>query len=406
VVVDAGRPSPLTAALAQEIASETSAIINFNVLVTDRRGVVIGSGATDRIGSTHEASLDVLRTRRAAWHSAEQARNMRGVRPGLTLPIMFDDDVIGTVGITGSPRQVRRFGVLVQRHTEILVRESILLRSRLQRERAVDELVRDIAFFDPDVVDAAVLQARAAELGLDLTLPRVGVLIDLAMTAGGPLSPGAPSSTRHVRTVREAFHDPQDIIAKVSNGRIAVLHQVTETFRAGEAEQVVRQRCEGLAAVLGQRDGLRVRVGLSDPAAGVVALHEAYRDAATALRVAPASAQGTQIRSISALRVRQVLATANRHTRTRFTDVVLRGLREEADWPALRETILAWAESGFNLVRAAASLHIHRNTLIYRLDKIAERSGQRIRDPGTALTLYVACLTEQVTVTPAETEPS
>ncbi|WP_217212606.1 helix-turn-helix domain-containing protein [Streptomyces sp. AC550_RSS872] len=37
----------------------------------------------------------------------------------------------------------------------------------------------------------------------------------------------------------------------------------------------------------------------------------------------------------------------------------------------LRETLIAWAEGGFQLVRAAERLAVHRNTLLHRLTKIA-----------------------------------
>lgn len=145
--------SVLTPALAQEIAGSTTDIIGFNVLITDREGMVIGSGDRGRVGTFHEASVEVIRSQRAATHSATQARALRGVRPGITLPIVLGETSLGTVGITGSPGQVRRFGLVVQRQTEILLQESLLLRSRLLRERALEDLVRDIAHFDPEVVE-------------------------------------------------------------------------------------------------------------------------------------------------------------------------------------------------------------------------------------------------------------
>jgi carbohydrate diacid regulator len=62
----------------------------------------------------------------------------------------------------------------------------------------------------------------------------------------------------------------------------------------------------------------------------------------------------------------------------------------------LRDTLLDWAESGFNLVRAASRLHIHRNSLIYRLDKISQRCGRSAREPEQGLALCLAALTEQL----------
>ncbi|MFC0548408.1 CdaR family transcriptional regulator [Kutzneria chonburiensis] len=345
--------SPLTAAVAQEIAAETSRIVGFNVLVTDRDGLVIGSGDQARVGSLHEASVEVVRTLVPAWHDAAQARLLRGVRPGMTLPIVVDGEALGTVGITGSPRQVRRFGLLVQRHTEILVREAILLRSRLLRDRAVADLVRDVVSFDPAVVSAAAVSRRAADLGLDLSRPRTALLIHAA-------DPHA---------VRSVFPDAVEI----ATGRFVVLH-------LGDPMAPCSRLAELLPAV---------HIGLSDPATGVAELHAACLDASDALAIAPRT---TPLHPISDLRVHQLLAGCGPHARSRFAEVTIGPLRAEPEWPTLRATAVAWAESGFTLVRAAESLHIHRNTLLYRLDKITNLLRRPIREPAVGLAVYLACL--------------
>src|SRR5438045_3230620 len=97
---------------------------------TVRRGLIglilissAGGGSRSRVGTFHEASVEVVRTLRPATHSAAQARSLRGVRPGITLPIVLGETAMGTVGITGSPGQVHRFGLVVKRQTEILLQE-------------------------------------------------------------------------------------------------------------------------------------------------------------------------------------------------------------------------------------------------------------------------------------------
>jgi carbohydrate diacid regulator len=57
---------------------------------------------------------------------------------------------------------------------------------------------------------------------------------------------------------------------------------------------------------------------------------------------------------------------------------------------------VAWCENGFNLVRAASALHVHRNTLVYRLAKIAELTGCEVRDHAAGLSLYLACLADEL----------
>ena len=69
-------------ALARQIANEITDVIGHNVLMTDESGIVIGSGDETRIGQFHEASVEVVRTRRTIAHSAEDVRDLVGTLPG------------------------------------------------------------------------------------------------------------------------------------------------------------------------------------------------------------------------------------------------------------------------------------------------------------------------------------
>jgi carbohydrate diacid regulator len=371
----------LTSALAQEIAGETSGIIGFNVLITDRDGTVIGSGDRGRVGTFHEASVEVMRTLEPAAHGAEEARRLRGVRPGITLPIVLGGTALGTVGITGSPSQVRRFGLVVKRQTEILLEESVLLRSRLLRERALEDLVRDIAYFDADVVEPDLITYRAAELGYDLNTARVAVVVGLV----APPEHGATTTRLGLlQTLRATFAGTADIVAAMPSDRFVVLHRV----RGADLPALCRAAVEEIS----RRHGLTAAAGIGDVASTVVELHESYQDASITLRL---GAKGG-VSAIEDLRVHQLLAAVGHRPRARFVEALTAKLRAQTDWPALRETLIAWCETGFNLVRAAGALHIHRNTLVYRLNKIRQLTGKPTRDHRSAVALYLACLADQL----------
>jgi carbohydrate diacid regulator len=71
---------------------------------------------------------------------------------------------------------------------------------------------------------------------------------------------------------------------------------------------------------------------------------------------------------------------------------VIGSLRTQGDWPTTRATVIAWVESGFVLVDAARDLNVHRNTLVYRLGRIASATGRPTSDRKHWLALYLACL--------------
>ncbi len=150
----------------------------------------------------------------------------------MTLPIVHRGVGVGTVGITGSPDRIRRFGQVVKRQTEILLDEAVLLRSRMTRERVLETLLRDLLTYDADHL--ADLTVRAHDFGFDLALPRRVVLVEVA-DAAEPAR--RPVSSSPLRLIRELFHNGQDISASLSSVSYIVLRR----HDAGSRESVTRE---------------------------------------------------------------------------------------------------------------------------------------------------------------------
>lgn len=368
----------LSPVLAQQIAGETTEAIGHNVIITDADAIVIGSGDPTRVGTLHEASVEVMLTQESAWHTPDQARQLRGVRPGITLPLVLAGEAVGTVGITGSPRQVRRFGLLVRRQTEILLEESALVRVRLLRERALEDLAAEVVAFTADASDPELLEEAAHELGFTLQLPRRPLLVEVE-TAAAPIGP------EFLRAVRAVFHHRQDMVARRSTVACLVLMHVDSRSARDEAQRLI----EGLE----ERFSYAVAVGLGDVAQTLEGLAQACGDAPEAL-VLGRNLHGHdgRVHLIEELRVHQALASLPLRARQRLVQGAWRDLAVRSDWPVMRETVMAWVESGFHLVDAAAALTIHRNTLVYRLEKVEGLLGHPWRDHRAMLALYVACL--------------
>ena len=367
----------LSAELAGEIADETTRILGHNVLITDENAQVIGSGDVSRVGTIHEASVAVVKSGVAASHNAAEAAALVGVRPGITMPIVLDGAVVGTVGITGSPAQVVRLGRLVQRQTEILLRESLFQRTRLLRENRLTQLARDIVEFDPRIVDEQIIHATAVELGYDLGQQRGAIMFEV--------QPGPESYPSSVRAIGEVFDARTDIVAELAAGRYVVLHHPSP-----DDAETLRSLARRAAALLRERHGVVVHIGIGESGSGVAALADSCADATAALQLVGDGA--VEIREISDLRVRQLLDSTSNVARARFTRSQLVRISGENDFPALRETLVAWCECGFNLVTTAQRLAIHRNTVIYRLDKVSRLTARDARAPAVAIALYLACL--------------
>jgi carbohydrate diacid regulator len=381
-------------ALAQQIADEITDVIGHNVLITDESGIVMGSGDESRVGQFHEASVEVVRTRRMIAHSTEDVRDLVGTLPGVTIPLIIDGNVVGTVGLSGSPEQVEQFGLVVKRQTEILMQEAARIGSSLTHERATAELLREICEWHHSGVAKSQLQRRGRGLGHDLLLPRRMVLIQYAEPDG---SRPVADSDEIVREIRKVFDSTADLLAPLARMVIAVA--APDICPRGSGSSVAERSRTLVAAA--EHKGLRVRAAIGSIASGIPALNISARDAFDALQLGPVARPNTKVHEIEHIRLHQSLSVVPIDSRARLTEGLLGPLLTDREWATLRATLIAWGDAGFNNTRAAEQLHVHRNTLIYRLDKVARVLARSLDEPGLAVALYVTCVIDQIGHAPA-----
>jgi purine catabolism regulator len=124
---------------------------------------------------------------------------------------------------------------------------------------------------------------------------------------------------------------------------------------------------------------------VSRPREGIGDLPEGLREATQLLRHVPAG----KIERYENLLTSRILL-GDRDAREPFLDEVLGDLRRARGGEQLVETVLALAECGFGRNRAAAALHLHANTLRYRLSRVETLSGLDLSDPETQFRLQLA----------------
>ena len=72
------------------------------------------------------------------------ARHLHGVRPGMNLPLRIDGEIVGVIGLTGNPAQLRQYGELVCMTAEMMLEQARLLHMLAQDSRLREELVLNL----------------------------------------------------------------------------------------------------------------------------------------------------------------------------------------------------------------------------------------------------------------------
>ncbi len=147
-----------------------------------------------------------------------------------------------------------------------------------------------------------------------------------------------------------------------------------------------------------------VAAGISRSARGLAALRESYREAKDALSIAQELGEKEDTTFYGDLKLYQfLLAMKERnldHMR-RFYDESLRLLVDHDDRKQgdLVRTLTGFFEANGNLAKAATDLDVHRNTLVYRLERISELTGLDLNDADNRLILHLALKIQRVLAT-------
>lgn len=147
-----------------------------------------------------------------------------------------------------------------------------------------------------------------------------------------------------------------------------------------------------------------VGAGISRPADSLAALREAYREAKDAVSIANQLGDREQTTYYGDLKLFQLLLALKErnldHLRRFYQDtlgpLVEHDERKQGD---LIRTLNGFFEANGNLAKAAADLDVHRNTLVYRLERISELTGMNLDDADNRLILHLALKVQRVLAT-------
>lgn len=357
--------------MAQNIAKSTSEVIGYGVLVTDEKGMIIGCNDEKRIGEYHPPSLQVMQENRPMTTSTSDAENYGNVLPGYTLPIQFFDRVLGSVSIAGLPEEVERYGLLVQKQAEIMLREQAFLESNLLRERSLRDLIENISSYDPRVGSGELIIMQAKELGFNISKCRIAIVIEMNRWSN---EAAESAFQRMLREVRTSFSNPRNVICPQENYRVTILLSASSDRDPDKIYEAAEVLSKDFLDSIGAK-GILADVSVGFSAFDLQGLSRSINSARNSLRLAKQLGTKGMIRS-EKFTGEALLDALPPGVREEYVTRILKGLSSRNDFNEMKETFLAWCGSPFASGNVAENLSMHRNSLQYRLKKIRSLTGK------------------------------
>jgi sugar diacid utilization regulator len=242
------------------------------------------------------------------------------------------------------------------------------MENRLSRD-LIEDLLDDAA------PDAAV--ARAAAHGHDLRSPH-----DVVVVMWPLAEPRTDHADPSIEQLRKALHRQRKpfLLTRRQGALVVLAHQGVD----------IKRLYEDLASELGRPHGL---VAMGEPAMTPRQVPRAYEQARRALAARRVSGEPWGCIAYSDLGVDRILAVEGNTGEverliTQWLDELIKYDQDRGGDLVL--TLATYLDRGGKYDEAANALSIHRNTLRYRLRRIAEISGHDLADSETSLNLHLA----------------
>ena len=335
--------------LGDQIVMELSTLIEQSVIVTDKNGFVIASKDPARLNTYHEGAFISMKNRQELFMTEEMSKKLRGVQQGIVLPIVVSDAPIGVIGITGKPEEIEKYAKLVRKVAELFVTEFMM---RQEKERGIREI--EFFIFDLFTTEAGLddIERRAALLDIDTSLyNRVAVVQTHRQFEIADIE-----QLMHIQTI----HKELKIVRWGLEKLVLLIPNITKTQ--------LELGLERLSIRLNKQSKINVNIGVGESKA-FHQLPESFQQAEIGVVV---SARQDKIIFEEDLKLELLYHSIPQAVREEFLKRTIEPILEEEE---LLHNLEVWLQSSGSLQEIAEQLHIHKNTLKYRLNKIENLLG-------------------------------
>jgi len=318
----------------------------------------------------------------------------------ITIPIQIRHESVGYLSLIGKDDDFDYLERLILGQvTPILALEFARERDRNEVEsRYSAEALMDVLQGNYQQTDEILTRARL--LGFDLLVPQVVAIFEM-----GQVEPGYPAGGFQAQWSKRIRDELQRIWptcwVSFEARRVLALLPTNESIGAidGEFEKTISTKMDRVQARLQQQGKIgngnliAFTAGFGRVAKDVQQISQSYREAQQALEIGRRLFGEGKIHYFARLGIYRLLFHLYGHQELPdFYQETLGPLSESDSRSnnALIETLECFFKCNGNLSETARTMHLHRNSLLYRLGRIEELLGRSLEDPEVRLSLLIA----------------
>ena len=368
--------SSLDIMLARQIIERTKSLFPYPTNICNVDGIMVASTTPERIGSYHEGAVIMIRNN--LDELAILCENQyEGTKKGVSRPVRLNKKVIGAIGLTGDVEKVAGYSKLLQAFTELLIENSYASRqARLKEESLQSFLVGWLSSEYKMPKQDFIPQMQ--KFGFNWT-GEFSVIIIKSGLDDPQLSNEAAIMMRMLHRFMMKM-DTQKNLFTIHN-----LHIIwVTTIQPGKK---LRETTETLLEEAKKWEKCPLFFGIGKNYESYQDGRQSYSEAVKAVGIADVH---NPIVDYCKDIVNIILYSIPEETKREYIDQIFSSCKETEVQDVVR-FITAYSQCNGSITKIAKRLHMHKNTVQYRISKISQRLGFDIRSINNQLRLQMAC---------------
>ncbi|UOR13495.1 CdaR family transcriptional regulator [Halobacillus amylolyticus] len=335
----------LTKQLGEEIISRLSQYIDVPINLMDPSGKIVASTDESRFDQLHGGAQNVIDSQEAQIIHDDDVERFSNVRPGVNLPIFHRGSLAGVVGLTGNPNDVMQAAGMTRGSVEIALEQIYIQRQAFYQERQWNNWVQQL--LHPIKMDEEYLLNEATyTLGVDVKANWQVVILQVTNHFEWSERVRQILNTQGYQPLFVVPHQEKEVIVALPYKNSSIV--VEEVFKKLEATDV--------------------SIGVGTHEYGLAGLRCSYFKAVDAIKLGRKKFSYSE--QVQMKRLLYHIDPTILEELTKEYQIRLEKLEN-----AYMDTLECYFASNLKVNRTSADMHIHRNTLVYRLEQVHKKVG-------------------------------
>lgn len=344
--------------LAENIVEEMKKIIGKDINYISIDGEIIASTDKKRIGTYHLGAKEVVRTQKIVF--IEKDDEYLGAKKGVNLPVKFDNRTIGVIGISGETKEVEKYGQIIKKMTEILIKEAYV-KEKEEIEIEYEKILLEHLLLDKNIVEKSLIVSSAIE---EMAVNENGIVVSIKL-----------ENIKSMDRTKKCFEIIKKIV-KNQKGYLMLSKGIVTILFFEKTRKKIKEVLETIKKNLNLHENIELSCGIGRNKKNIRELESSYFESITALEWSIKN--NKSIFFYEDMKLEIILNSVDKEIKQTYIEELFKNL-DFKEIEEFKEIFISYEKNNGSIEKIAQELFIHKNTLQYRINRFKEKSGLDIR---------------------------